>query len=53
MELQEELKNLTEAYLQVAEDLSIVSLSVVLQFARSELLQRQLLGAIQPLEQSE
>ncbi|CAB1338453.1 unnamed protein product [Coregonus sp. 'balchen'] len=42
-QLQEELKTLTEAYLQVAEDLCIVSLSGILQFARSELLQRQLL----------
>ncbi|XP_031660698.1 uncharacterized protein LOC116357456 [Oncorhynchus kisutch] len=42
-QLQGELKTLTEAYLQVAEDLCIVSLSGILQFARSEVLQRQLL----------
>lgn len=41
-ELQEEVKMLTESYLQVAEDFGTVSLSSVLTLAKSELLQRQL-----------
>ncbi|KAJ7984959.1 hypothetical protein DPEC_G00360150 [Dallia pectoralis] len=42
-ELQEELKVLTEDYLQVAENYSVLTDSGILQFARSELLRRQLL----------
>ncbi|KAG7462724.1 hypothetical protein MATL_G00187760 [Megalops atlanticus] len=41
--LQEEVKALTEAYLQAADDLGTVPLSGVYQLAKSEVLQRQLL----------
>ncbi|RXN09449.1 Catenin alpha-2 [Labeo rohita] len=42
-ELQEDVKTLTESYLQAAEEVGTVSLSSVLTLAKSELLQRQLL----------
>lgn len=41
-ELQQDVKRLTDSYLQVAEDVGVVSLSSVLKLAKSELLQRQL-----------
>ncbi len=41
-ELQEEVKTLTDSYLQAAEEVGTVSLSSVLMLAKSELLQRQL-----------
>ncbi|XP_043112116.1 uncharacterized protein LOC122357009 isoform X2 [Puntigrus tetrazona] len=41
-ELQEDVKTLTDSYLQAAEEVGTVSLSSVLMLAKSELLQRQL-----------
>ncbi len=41
-ELQEEVKTLTDSYLQATEEVGTVSLSSILMLAKSELLQRQL-----------